>query len=712
MLLSQLTSSKITPQHFNRQALIYVRQSTLAQVRQNTGSTSRQYDLKQRALKLGWQPECIIIIDDDLGRSGTSALNRDGFQWLVAQVGLGLAGAVLCLEASRLARSCSDWYRLLEICALTDTLVIDEEGVYDPGQYNDRLLLGFKGTMSEAELHWIRQRMDGGKLAKAQKGELQQPLPVGLVYDPLGRIVLDPDEQIAGAVRLVFNLFDQYGSALAVVRHFNQQGLKFPTRPRLGSRESQHQQFLSQSQATPRWEPLKHGRVRSILHNPFYAGAYVYGRLRQIKTVETQKLDSPTKTRLVRLKPSEWPIVFLEHHPGYITWLQFLKNEQQLDQNRTYRFEERAGAIRKGAALLQGLLRCGKCGRRMRVNYLGNIQGPLYVCNEERIRFGGNMCQTIRGDGIDEAVARCFLAALQLAQLEISLAAIAQLETQAQQFEQQWKLSLERAEYEANLAQRRFMAVEPENRLVARSLEKDWNEKLARLEKLQQEYLAKAKLQAEVTSLSGEEREKILALAQNVPAVWYAATTTQAERKQLLRFLIKSVTLLKREEEGTVDLDICWQTEAHTVLKVKAPVLSCNKYRTDINLLDKVRQLAVDHTDGQILQILNEQGWKNSHGQPLSVARVRGIRRDFGIFLGSPERPGKLGISQRSDGRYTVEAVAKILQVDPSTVNDWCVAGRLDNVQLRKGGTRWIKLSSEEIAELGRSILRHKHKRN
>jgi DNA invertase Pin-like site-specific DNA recombinase len=365
MLIRQ-SNLKLRPEHLDRQALIYVRQSTMMQVRDHTGSTTRQYDLAERALALGWPQERVRVIDQDQGHSGASAVGRDGFQSLVAEVGLKHAGAVLCLEASRLARSCRDWYHLLEICALTDTLVIDEEGVYDPGQYNDRLLLGFKGTMSEAELHWLRQRLLGGKLAKAEQGKLRFRLPAGFLYDAAGRIILDPDEEVRGAVQLVFDLFAQLHSALAVVTHFRTHQLRFPTRL---SERGRVGELV--------WSPLSHGRVLAILHNPFYAGAYVYGRTHtRIRLLPNEEPRIKGRTR--QIKPDEWPIVLLDAHPGYIPWAQFRDNLQRLDDNRTWRAEEHRGAVREGAALLQGIVLCGRCGRQSAV-------GPLRISDCDRL---------------------------------------------------------------------------------------------------------------------------------------------------------------------------------------------------------------------------------------------------------------------------------------------------------------------------------------
>src|SRR5712692_4266144 len=472
-MLSRPQTLKIRPEHLSRNAVIYVRQSTLLQVRENIGSTTRQYDLVKRAQELGWEPAGIQVIDQDQGQSGASSIGRDGFQWLVAEVGLGHVGAVLSLEVSRLARSCSDWYRLLEICALTDTLVIDEEGVYDPGSYNDRLLLGFKGTMSEAELHWLHQRLQGGKLTKAEQGQLRFRLPIGLVYDPVGKIVLDPDEAVAEAVRLVFSLFEQYNSALAVVSYFAEQHLRFPTRWWGGK---QADELI--------WGRLTHERVLNILHSPLYAGAYVYGRT-QFRRRALPGEEPRIKGRTRRVKQEDWPIVLLDAHPGYITWEQFLRNQRQLDDNRTWRAEEHRGAVREGSALLQGIVLCGVCGRRMHVRYLSDGTIPSYECRQAHAQLAEKTCQTMRGDGIDQAVTTCFLEAIEPAHLEVALSALDKVEARAKQVDHQWQRQVERAQYEVDLARRRYKTVDPDNRLVARSLEREWNEKLAEVEKLE-----------------------------------------------------------------------------------------------------------------------------------------------------------------------------------------------------------------------------------
>lgn len=686
-----LTAHKLRPEHFDRQAFIYVRQSTLMQVRDNTASTARQYDLVQRALNLGWPREHITVIDQDQGHSGSSTIGRDGFQRLVSEVGLGHAGAVLSLEVSRLARSCSDWYRLLEICALSDTLVIDEEGIYDPAQYNDRLLLGFKGTMSEAELHWLRSRLLGGKVEKAQQGQLRFRPPTGLVYDPAGQLVFDPDQQVQQIVQLVFDSFDQLHSALAVVQYFTTHHLLFPTR---GWGSLQHAELT--------WQPLSHGRVLALLHNPAYAGAYVYGRTQ----TRTRLLPGETpriKGRTRQIKATDWPIVIQAAHPGYLSWEQFLHNQQRLNDNRTYHPDDQRGAVREGLALLQGIVLCGRCGRRMSVRYLAEGRLPYYVCAELHAQRAEATCQSLRGDAVDAAVATAFLEAMQPAQLEVSLATLDQIEDRAQQVDHQWQLRLERAHYEAELAQRRFRAVEPENRLVARSLEHDWNEKLAAIEHLEHEYATLPQLMPSL--VSPEERQRILALAQDLPAVWQSSTTTQAQRKQLLRFLIKDVTLTP--QATSIHIGIRWQTEALTPLDIPRPKRACDIRRTPTAVVECIRTLAPLHTDQEIAVLLNQEQLTPGLGGQFTDSKVKWIRYAYEIPLDCPQGPGVCPDGQRGDGRYSARAAAQLLNVNVSTIADWCTSGILDSVQDRPHTPRWIALTPELIAQLRKPVSQH-----
>jgi DNA invertase Pin-like site-specific DNA recombinase len=697
-MLAAASASKIRPDHLDRPALIYIRQSTLFQVRENTASTARQYDLVQRARDLGWSPAQITVIDQDQGHSGASSADRDGFQFLIAEVGLGRAGAVLSLEVSRLARSCSDWYRLLEICALTETLVIDEEGIYDPGLYNDRLLLGFKGTMSEAELHWLRSRLLGGKLEKAQQGELRFRPPVGLVFDPAGQVVLDPDEEVQQAVRLVFALFEQAGSALAVVKQFTAQHLRFPTRL-WGKRQG----------GELVWGALTHSRVLEVLHNPAYTGAYVYGRT-QTRTRLRPGEAPRVKGRTRPVAREEWPIVLYDAHPGYLTWEQFLRNQQQLDDNRTFRPEDRRGAVREGAALLQGIVLCGQCGRRMGVRYLADGATPSYQCDEVHVRRAGPTCQSIRGDEVDAAVARVLLEAMQPAQLAISLATLEQVEAQARHIERQWQLRLERARYEADLARRRFLAVDPDNRLVARTLERDWNDKLAAIAELERESSVLPRLTTRL--VSPEERQRIVALAQDVPAVWHAATTTHAERKQLLRFLVKDVTLTKRA--ATVALAIRWQTDACTTLEIPRPQRSWEMRRTNPAAVERVRELAPDQTDREIAARLNAEGYTAGLGGPFTPAKVQWLRWKYQLPRMPRSRPGRWAVCPDNpcgDGRYSARVAANLLNVDVGTIADWCLAGRLEYLQAAPHCPRWITLTAERITALRKPVRQRKPRR-
>jgi DNA invertase Pin-like site-specific DNA recombinase len=689
-MLTRPVSQKICPDHLDRLAVIYVRQSTLFQVRENTGSTTRQYDLVKRAQDLGWTPASIQVVDQDQGQSGSSAVGRDGFQWLVAEVGLGHVGAVLSLEVSRLARSCSDWYRLLEICALSDTLVIDDEGVYDPGAHNDRLLLGFKGSMSEAELHWLKSRLLGGKVAKAEQGALRFRLPIGLVYDPAGRIVLDPDEAVQEAVRLVFSLFEQSLSALAVVSSFAQQHLRFPTRWWGGKRADE---LI--------WSRLTHERVLNILHSPLYAGAYVYGRTKSRRHALPGE-EPRIKGRTRQVKQEDWPIVLRDAHPAYISWEHFQHNQRQLDDNRTWRAEEHRGAVREGPSLLQGIVLCGSCGRRMSIRYQRNGSLLMYECHQLHAQLAARTCQTMRGDRIDQAVVVCFLQAIEPAHLEVALSALDQVEACARQVDHQWQRQIERAQYEADLARRRYKAVDPDNRLVARSLEREWNEKLAAVEKLEREHVLLPKPAA--LSLTTAQREQIRQLAHNLPALWHAPTTTFVERKQLMRWLIKDVTLSKRG--NVIDVAIRWQTEALTSLAIPRYKMSWEERQTSPQVVDRVRELSPTHTNAQIAVVLNEEGERAGMGGALTVSKIEWIRYAYHIPAGCPERPKAAPTGQRGDGRYSARAAADLLNVNVSTIADWCQLGILESVRSTPLGPRWITLTPEIIAALRKPVRR------
>ena len=490
--MSTEENRKVTTSHLSRNAYLYVRQSTLRQVLENTESTHRQYALRERAVALGWSSDRIIVIDTDLGQSGASAADREGFQRLVTEVGMGRAGIVLGLEVSRLARNSTDWHRLLEICALAGTLILDEDGVYDPGHFNDRLLLGLKGTMSEAELHVLRARLRGGILNKARRGELQWRLPVGFAYDTQGRVVLDPDVRVQQSVRLLFDTFERTGSAWATVKAFRQQEIAFPRHMIHGRRGAEIV-----------WRPLDHYLVLHVLHNPRYAGAFVFGRHR------TRKLPDGRAT-YETLPQDQWAVCLKGSHPGYVTWEQFEANQRRLRELRQARAEERANSVpREGNALVQGIVICGRCGQRMTIRYNESrgALSPRYICAIETVKQGLPVCQNIPGASIDAAVGALVLEAISPLTLDTALAVHDELQARLDQADRLRRQHVERRRYEAEIARRRFLQVDPDNRLVASSLEADWNDKLRDLRGAEEEYERHQRLDRAV--LSAEQREGI-----------------------------------------------------------------------------------------------------------------------------------------------------------------------------------------------------------
>jgi DNA invertase Pin-like site-specific DNA recombinase len=445
-------ASKVTNSHLTRIAYLYVRQSTLRQVLTNTESATRQYALRQRAIALGWPDTQIVTIDTDQGHSAASTIDREGFQRLVAEVGMGKAGIVLGLEVSRLARNNADWHRLLEICALTDTLILDEDGLYHPGEFNDRLLLGLKGAMSEAALHFIRARLRGGQLSKARRGELKTALPVGLVHDAAGWVVLDPDSGVRDAVAHLFTVFHRTGSARAVVKEFTDAGLLFPARVRTGA----HKGELV-------WMPLRHLRVLRTLHNPRYAGAFDYGRRRGGR-------GPSGKPTVITVPREQWFALIPDAHPGYLSFEQYEANQQSLLANaQAHGADRQRGPAREGPALLQGLVICGKCGQRMTVRYhiRRGLESPDYICARESIQDSTPRCQSIPGARVDAAVADLLLRTVTPLALDVALTVQTELETRAAQADALRRQHVERARHQADLARRRYLAVDPDNRLVA-----------------------------------------------------------------------------------------------------------------------------------------------------------------------------------------------------------------------------------------------------
>jgi DNA invertase Pin-like site-specific DNA recombinase len=637
-----ISQEKVTTEHLQRLAYLYVRQSSLHQVHEHRESTARQYELRCRAQALGWSAEQLIIVDEDQGLSGASAALRTGFQRMVAEVGLGRVGVVMGLEVSRLARNSADWHRLLEICALSNTLILDEDGVYDPSHFNDRLLLGLKGTMSEAELHLLRARLLGGQLNKARRGELWIRPPIGYVFDPRTcSLVLDPDEQIQEVVRLLFETFRRTGSALRVVRYFDEKGIGWPHRIVRGLRAGEIVFSL-----------LAHHDVLRTLHNPRYTGAFVFGRTRAAKI----PIGGPLRYR--RLPRQEWKVFLPNSFPGYISWEHYEANQETLRDNaRGYGYDRRRSPAREGTALLQGLILCGKCGDRMTVRYYVRKGQPLpiYVCQRRAIESAKLPCQVIPGSGLDEIVSRLVLEAVSPASLEIAMEVFEELRARSAEIHRLHRVQLQRVREEVELAQRQFMLVRPENRLVADNLERRWNEKLTELSKAEEEYARAVK--AEDPELSPAARERIHALVSDLPRVWNDACTPARERKRILRLLIEDVTLSRDRE---IHLHIRWKGGATTSLDQPLPLSAPELRRTSATVVELVRALATEQTDHQIAQTLNDRWLRTGTAQRFTRLRVRRIRRTYGIR--------SLAQHKREAGWHTTAEISAQLHIHPQTL--------------------------------------------
>ena len=634
---------KVTSDHLKRNAYLYVRQSTLRQVIENAESTKRQYALRDKAIALGWPPERVVVVDSDLGQSGASA-DRQGFQKLVAAVSLGQVGIVLGLEVSRLARSSLEWYRLLEICALTDTLISDEDGLYDPNQFNDRLLLGLKGTMSEAELHVLRARMRGGVLSKASRGELKQRLPVGFVYGPGDKVTLDPDKQVQHAIRTFFQTFRRTGTAFMTVRVFDQEGLKFPRRIHRGPRKGE---LI--------WAQLTHSMALHILHNPRYAGAFFYGRTQTKKTV-----DGKTIFRL--LPRDQWHALVPDAHPGYITWAEYEANLKQLAENaRAYGHDRRKSPPREGPALLQGMVICGVCGKRMTVRY-HSARGrllPEYVCQRDAIENSYvRVCQKVPGEKLDRAIGNLLVEAVSPMALEVALAVQQELADRADEVDKLRSQQVERARYEAELAQRRYMRVDPDNRLVADVLEAEWNRKLRELLEAQEAYQRQS--EAEHFLLDERERTELLKLATDFPRLWRDPNTSDRERKRMAHLLIEDVTLVKAEG---ITAHIRFKGGATQTLTLPAPLPVTQLRRTSPEVLQQIDRLLDDYTDAAVASILNERGVRTYEGNLFTGLKIAELRRRHGLS----DRFTRL----RRAGMLTLEETAKALGVVTDTVKVW-----------------------------------------
>ena len=614
-----MITGKILNTHLQRGAIVYARQSTLRQLHEHKESLIRQLALKERAIVCGWVDSQVVLIADDLGQSGASADWRQGFQRLAEDVAHGKVGAIFALEVSRLARSSADWHRLLELCSLADVLIVDEQAVYSPRDYNDRLLLGLKGTMSEAELYWMRLRLEGGRLSKARRGELYFCPAAGYEWDrSSSRFRFDPDERVQRVIRLIFARFLLEGSAYLVTRYFVQAGLVLPVRE-FSTREL-------------KWVAPRYTLILSILHNPIYTGAYVFGRTEQRLGLENGKL----KRRCFRKMSQEaWKSVIHDRHPAYISWEEFMANQKKLDENRTFRREgdNRRGAAREGRSMLQGLVLCGCCGRKMCTRYQGTNRLIQYQCRPNHGDLGA-VCFFVAGEKIDRAVEELFLATVIPENIDLSLNLVRETEKQIREIDIQWKLRMKQLQYETGLAERRYKAIDPDNRVVARTLEREWEEKLRELEVIKQEH--EEAIRREKLDLTEKDRAQLLRLSKDLRTVWHAKTTTHAERKNLIRMLIRDITLSPIEvPQRMTRIQIWWQTGAATEITINRE----SKYTaqaTAKSTIDLIRSMfEAGNGDEQIAAELNRRQIQRKVNRLWDMPAIRRARYAFGLHRNS-----------------------------------------------------------------------------
>jgi excisionase family DNA binding protein len=646
---------KVQARHLDRLAIVYVRQSTLQQLEHHRESTALQYGLAERACNLGWPRPRVSVIDDDLGRSGASAEGRPGFQRLVAEVGLGHVGLVLGFEVSRLARSCRDWYQLLEICALAGTLIADSDGVYDPALYNDRLLLGLKGTMSEAELHIMRARLEQGRWHKAERGELGFNLPRGYLKHPSGEVALDPDERVRDTIRLVFDVFERRGSVHGVMRYLIDHGIALPDRARNGPTRGEIV-----------WRPPHRGAILNMLTSPAYAGAYVFGRRTGGPDVGARRRRAGQPSR----HPKDWRVLLPDRWPAYIAWGTYEENQRRLNANRS----KHKGVPRGGPSLLVGILYCGRCGHRMVTCYRNNGRDLRYECTRDQVNHGGPRCQSLSGGALDELVAGLVLEVLRPSAIEVSLQLAEDVEIERAQRHRRWALRLEQARYEVERAQRQYDAVEPENRLVARTLEQRWESALAAEAGLREEHARF--LAREPARLTAADHEAIRGLAEDIPTLWRATTTTAAERKEIVRLLLERVEVTVAGTSENAEVVCRWAGGRHSRHALVRSVRYTTQLSRHAELLERIRTA---HARGlrppAIARALGADGWRSAHGKSFTEGSVRALLTRMGVLSTSPKRPSAVAV--RHQDELAVAEVAARLNLPEGTIYNWLYKGRL-----------------------------------
>src|SRR5437660_2006724 len=660
---------KIQDLHRKKLAVIYVRQSSLYQVENHLESQKRQYQLTDRAQQLGWAAARCIVIDEDLGISGAQSFNRPGYQRLVSMVALREVGIVFGLEISRLARNSLDWYQLLELAAAFDVLIADEDGIYNPGEFNDRLLLGLKGTISEVELYQIKARMVRGRLNKAQRGELIWNVPIGLVYDTLsGQIRLDPDQSVRHAIELVFTLFKQLGSVRGVLNYLAREGLELPS-----------QRLHRGIGRVITWQKPRYHVVYQILTNPMYSGIYAYGRRQEV-------IDPVEKTRRVLHKAkSEWDAFIPDHHPGYISKPEYETNMATL-QNNYNQFPANRGAVREGPTLLQGMVWCKRCGAKMRVCYNGGH--PYYLCDAAHRKFGTAVCTHASACRVDVLVEELFLSLMNVATVELSATYDQKLQEEAKLVDRQWQEKLQRLSYQADLARRRYEAVDPANRLVAATLETEWNERLVEMESAKVAHQAARSTPSQLQSTLVQMKEVVTHLRD----YWYQEALANQEKKDLLRCVIERVLLEKQANDRVIRAEVCWQGGATTTIEVPKYLFSAP------HLFHRITELARELPDEQIAQALNAAGLETVKGRPWSARRVMDFRLSNGIPSGFTVAPH---LRLTENGYLTTAEAAARLEINQTTVQKWFKLGLLSGKHAGGQKALWIEWTAEAEARLG-----------
>ncbi len=685
---SPLTSAKLKPWHLDRTALVYVRQSTPQQVAEHQESTARQYALADRAAALGWSRSQVCVIDEDLGKSGQSIEGRPGFQRLLAEVALDRVGLVLGLEMSRLARSCKDWHQLLELCARFRVLLADADGVYDPTEYADRLLLGLTGMMSEAELHVLKSRMHQGKLNKARRGELIVAVPTGYLKHPTGEVTLDPDEQVQAVVRLIFDQFDTQGTVHGVLRYLIAHAIRMPVRSQAGATRGQLE-----------WRSPSRETIRQLLRHPIYAGAYRYGH--RPTDVRRQQPGHPKSGRASGLAAADCQVFLKDRFPAYIAWERFEANQQRLTANQSR--AETPGAVRQGAALLAGLLWCGQCGRRMYARYGRRSQQPSYVCSTERSDYGLPLCQSLSAGAVEAWVADQVLAALRPAALEASLTAAADVEERRRQVTLHWQQRLERARYEADRVARQYHACEPENRLVARTLERRWDEALQEVQQLEAEHDRFSRSQPRL--LEDADRAQIRRLAEEVPTLWHAPTTTAGDRRQIARLLIDRVVVTVDPADDRAAVRVEWAGGAAQEHHLRRAVRG---YQDQADWPRLSAHLVEWHGKGEtpeaIAAALDAAGFRPpKRADRFTAQMVRRLLDKLGL---RPRLPRcKSTLAERAADEWWLHDLADHLGLSPHTLHGWRKKGWIHARQVCGRGSPWAVWA--DAAELDR--LRQLH---